>query len=130
MSRSSARRAQVEPVAALVAVFAVCTGLALYAAAVQGVLPGERSVSAAEPALTGVEEQLTTFGVAEPDQLPATTAAAPDGYAMNVTLSAGEDRWTVGPSPVGETETARQRTAVRTAPGIAREGRLRVEVWT
>lgn len=130
MSRSSARRAQVEPVAALAAVVAVCAGVTLYAAAVQGVLPGERSVSVAEPALTGVEDRLTTFGVAEPEQLPVTTAAAPDGYAMNVTLSAGDECWSVGPPPVEETEIARQRLSIRTAPGIVREGRLRVEVWT
>lgn len=127
MSRSSGRRAQVEPVAALAAVFAVCAGVALYAGVLPGVLPDDSSGNPAEPALVSVHDEVTTLGVADPGRLPSATA--PDGYALNATLSVADERWSVGPDVEGTTNAAERSVSVRTAPGVVRPGTLRVEVW-
>jgi hypothetical protein len=129
MSRSSARRAQVEPLAALAAVLVLGVALGAYVGALDGALPSPTDRNRAEPALGRVADALRPDGVARPARLPAAAAAAPDGYRANVTLAAGDRRWSVGPSPPESADTAARRLPVRVAPGRVRTGRLRVEVW-
>jgi hypothetical protein len=125
-------RAQVEPVAALVAVFAVCVGLALYAGVLSSVTP-QPSRDLAEPTLDRVHDRLSTGGVAVPERLgpERTTAAGPDGYQLNVSLTAADRRWAVGPTPPASAGDGTGRsTTVRVAPGRVDPGRLRVVVWS
>ena len=142
MSRSSARdravcvvatdsaRAQVEPLAALAAVFAVCVGLALYAGVLSSVTPGT-SRDLADPTLDRAHDRLSTGGVAVPERLDAAQAVGPDGYGLNASLSADDRQWGVGPTPPpGVTDTASRSAGVRVAPGRVVPGRLRVVVWS
>lgn len=128
MSRSSTRRAQVEPIAALAATFAVCLGLALYAGALDATLPGDRDPDVAKPTLTRTEAAASSLGVVEPTRLAATHG--PDGYAVNATLAATDRRWTAGPTPPARAGAACRRTSVRVRPATVRPGRLCVEVWS
>jgi hypothetical protein len=146
MSRSSARerrewaagsrssgtddRAQVEPLAALAAVFAVCVGLALYGGVLSSVTPGtERDL--ARPTLDRVHDRLSTGGVAVPGRLDAARAVGPDGYDLNLSVTAADRRWTAGPEPPASAHDAATRTTgVRLTPGRVAPGRLRVVVWT
>lgn len=131
MSRSSTRRAQVEPTAALVAVLAVATGLVLYAGALDGALPADDDARrVAEPTLSRVHERLTSTGVADPSALNRTRTVGPDGYHVAVTLAADGERWRVGPAAPSTAATAARPVSVRVAPGVVVAGRLRVEVWT
>lgn len=142
MSRSSAcdesvcdddtdrARAQVEPLAALAAVFAVCVGLALYAGVLSSVTP-ETSRDLAEPTLDRVHDRLSTGGILVPDRLGSARAVGPDGYDLNLSVTADDRRWSVGPAPpVTAADTASRATGVRVTPGRVASGRLRVVVWS
>ncbi|MFB6155504.1 MAG: hypothetical protein ABEJ22_06380 [Haloferacaceae archaeon] len=129
VSRSSARRGTVEPVAALVAVFAVCVGVGLHA----GILDDARPVTdrdVAGPTLERVHDAVSDPSVVDPTAVERAHRAAPDGYLTNVTLRASGRRWTSGPTPPAGADAASRRVAVRLAPGRSRPGTLRVEVWT
>lgn len=129
MSRSSTRRAQVEPTVALAAVFAVCAGLTLYATVLGGSLPTPER-DRAEPALSRVHGAVERAGVTHPSALGDAPNATTDRFRVNVSLVAEGRRWTAGPTPpAGGTDAARRRVSVRTNPGRVRPGWLRVEAW-
>ncbi|MFB6108842.1 MAG: hypothetical protein ABEJ82_08395 [Haloplanus sp.] len=130
MSRSSARRAQAEPTAALVVFLAVCAGVTAYATALDAAVPPvDRDVAA--PTLDRVVDALSTGGVADPNRTARALGAAPAGYRLNVTVAAAGRRWRAGPTPPDATtgDHAVRRTSVRLGPGRVRPGRVRVEVW-
>ncbi|AXG06504.1 hypothetical protein DU500_08760 [Haloplanus rubicundus] len=130
MSRSSAR-GQVEPIAALVCLLAVCAAVSTYATALAGAgYETERDV--ATPTLDRVVDRLAAGGVAVPDRTERARRAGPAGYRLNVTVAAAGERWHAGPRPPGrraDTDTAGRTISVRLAPGRIRPGRVRVEVW-
>lgn len=129
MSRSSARRGSVEPIAAVAALFAVTAGLGLYA----GVLDDARPTSdrdVATPTLDRVHERASDLTVVDPGAIDAARRAGPDGYRVNVTVRADGRRWAAGPAPPTRADHASRSVSVRLAPGRLRAGRLRVEVWT
>jgi hypothetical protein len=130
MSRSSAR-GQVEPVAALVCLLAVCVAVSTYATALAGAGYGtERDV--ATPTLDRVVDRLAVGGVAVPDRTERAQGVGPTGYRVNVTVAAAGERWHAGPTPPGrraDTDTAARTVGVRLAPGRVRPGRVHVEVW-
>ncbi|WP_276271136.1 DUF7285 family protein [Haloarcula litorea] len=128
MSRSSARAAT-EPLAALVAVAAVTTGLTLYAGVLDtafGAGPDRRNV--AEPTADGIEQRLTTAGVVHPARVRESLAAVPAGYEGNVTIS-GPGRWSAGPEPPAGAATERRPVSVAIGPATVRRGTLAVRVW-
>lgn len=129
MSRSSTRRAQTEPLAALVAVFAVGVGLTAYAGVLGGAIePMDRNV--AKPSLGRVGGEVSRGGVVRPPLLDSGTAAEPDGYRINVTVVAEGNRWTAGPVAPADADRASRLVSVALGPGVARPGRLRVAVWS
>ncbi|WP_276300563.1 DUF7285 family protein [Halorussus lipolyticus] len=129
---SSARthRAQVEPLAALVAVFAVGAALTAYTGVLDESVPTpDRNL--AGPTVERVERTASDeAGVLGPDSLAAGLRAGPEGYALNLTLRVGGRRWHAGPTPPPEADVAKIGVSVRTAPGRIRPGRLRAEVWS
>ena len=131
MSRSSTRsgtRAQVEPSVALVAVFAVCAGLTLYAVVLDGAIVGsDRDLS--RPTLDRAHDALDESGVVDSDSLAAAHAAGPDGYRLNVTLTTPDGRWTAGPVPPRRADAATRRVSVALGPTRAVPGTLCVGVW-
>ena len=128
MSRSSGR-AQVEPIAALVAVAVVSLALGLYAGVLDSALPEQRDRHVPETALSAVEDCIAPAGVVRPGRLPGGPAAGPTGYETNVTVTADGQRWTAGPRPPATVGNASRRVSVRTAPARVVAGRLRVAVW-
>jgi len=132
MSRSSARRGQVEPLAALVAVVAVVAGVSLYAGALADAHPDRpSSAPTVETAADRAVEAIAPAGVARPRRMSELPSVAPEGYRLNATLAAGDARWTVGPPVTKRTASGTIRpTSVRLAPGRIRPGRLRVVIWT
>jgi hypothetical protein len=129
MSRSSGRRGQVEPTAALVVLLAVCGAVTTYAVAVDGAAPDtDRDV--AEPTLDRVVSALESGGVVDPDALGRASHHAPRGYRLNVTVAAAGRRWRVGPTPPPTARVAWRPVGVRLGPARIRPGRVRVEVWT
>jgi len=128
MSRSSGRRGQVEPTAALVVLFAVCLGVTTYAVALDDAAPRpERDV--ATPTLDRVVTELSSGGAARPSDLSRVRRLRPRGYRLNVTVAAAGRRWHAGPSPPTAAQVAARRVGVRLGPGRVRPGRVRVEVW-
>lgn len=142
MSRSSARRGQAEPLAALVAVVAVGAGVSLYAGAladarIAGAGPGPGPGPGSDPDATAgtaadrALERVAPVGVARPGRMADLPSVAPSGYRLNATLTCGTERWTVGPpAPSSATARADRPTSVRTAPGRIRPGTLRVVIWS
>jgi len=127
MSRWSGR-GQVEPLAALVAVFAVGAALSVYAGVLDEAVPApDRNV--AEPTVDRVERRLTDAGVVDPTDLRTGLNAGPDGYRLNITLTADGETWRVGPTPPPSADAAETSVSVRVGPGRIRPGRLRAEVW-
>ena len=130
MSRSSARRGQVEPVPALVAVLAVCLALGAYASVRGTALPGLGHGAPTDAVLADASDAATDAdsAVVSPDDLTA-AGVAPDGFRVAVTLTAGDREWTAGAEPPDGAASASERVPVRVAPGRVRPGRLTVEVW-
>lgn len=128
MSRPS-DEGQVEPTAALVAVFAVCVGVSLYAGVLHGALPGPGERAVAVQAVDRVHEETSTAGVVRPRKLDRALAAAPAGHRLNATLTVGERRWRVGPAPPADADGATRRVSVRLGSASVRPGRLDVVVW-
>ncbi|WP_267642523.1 DUF7285 family protein [Haloarchaeobius amylolyticus] len=133
-ARRSNSRAQVEPTAALVAVFAVCVGLALFAGGLDATLArvggdetGQRDL--ATPTLRQAHAAVAPDGVADPGRLTAAAGTGPDGYHVAVTLIAEGERWRVGPASPPHVSTAARPVSVRLEPGVVVSGTLRVEVW-
>lgn len=129
MSRSSARRGQVEPLAAIVAVFAVGAGLTVYAGVLDSELPGRERQHVAGPTLDRLESTVAQSGIIEPGKLAEGQAVVPDGYRLNATLVTAKTRWHVGPEPPKRAQRATEQVSVRVAPGRVRPGRLTVRVW-
>ena len=128
MSHSSARAAT-EPLAALVAVFAVTAGLALYAGTLDDTLAevgGDRDL--ATPAADAVERRITTGGVVDPERVGNSLSAIPSGYEGRVTVRA-EREWSAGPTPPAGADTDNRTVSVALGPATVRRGRLTVAVW-
>lgn len=121
-------RAQTEPLAALVALFAVCAGVSLYAAVLGGSIP-DTGRDLSDPALERIRDAASDAGAVRPRALSAAVDAGPDGRRVNATLSAGDRRWSVGPTPPPRADRASRPVSVRLAPGRVTPGRLAVAVW-
>lgn len=127
---SSSGRGQVEPLAALAAVFAIGVGLALYVGAVDATLP--RLSSPREVAPTAADRlvvESSSFGAVGPPLAEPVAAATPSGYDLNATLRAAAGTWTGGPPAPATADCEHRTVAVRVAPGRVRPGSLEVCVW-
>lgn len=128
MSRSS-DRAQTEPLAALVAVVAVCLGLSLYVGVLDAELPGSPDRHLADAALERAESALAPSAVALPSRIDDAQAAGPEGYRTNVTLTTEGREWRAGPEAPESAGEASTRLGVRVTPSQVQTGTLRVRVW-
>jgi hypothetical protein len=127
---SSSGKAQVEPLAALAAVFAVGVGLALYAGALDTALATlESDRSLAPAAADRFVAAASTFGAVDPPLEDALAAARPTGHRLNVTLRTANASWTAGPRAPETARCERRRVGARVAPGRVRPARLEVCVW-
>ena len=131
-TREAAGRGQTTPIVALVALFAVCAGVSLYATTLLGVTPTGTGNALAEPTLDRVYDVVNEGGVVSPTGLSRTHRAAPDGYRLAVALTTEDGRWTTGTRPPAGSDgvdTATRPVAVSTAEGGVTWGRLHVWVW-
>jgi hypothetical protein len=120
----------VEPVAAVVAVLALCLALAAYGAVSAGVLPDTAKSAPVDQVLDDAVDAATTPGsvVVSPTRLTGTVA--PTGYEASLRLAAGEHSWRAGASDSPpEAASASRQVPVRVDPGQVRPGRLTVAVW-
>lgn len=127
---SSSGRAQVEPLAALAAVFAVGVGLGLYAGALDGAvaaLSTDRTVAPA--AADRLLAAASSFGAVEPPLEGAAAEARPTAHRLNATLRTRNASWTAGAPAPASAACERRRVGVRVAPGRVRPGRLEVCTW-
>ena len=132
MSRSSARRAQVEPLPALVAVAVVCLAVGAYGAVRLDVLPASDDGAPAEQVLTDAVDAATADGelIVDLSRLNS-QGVAPPGYEVAVTLTAEHREWTAGASNAPpDAATASKPVPVRTRSGRVVPGRFVVEVWS
>lgn len=121
---SSASRAQVEPLPALVAVSALVAAIGLYAVAFYDVSPGgERDI--AERTLAAEVESASTAGVLDPNSVGDD---GPNGYETAVLVRADGTAWRSGPRPPDGAQTATEPVLVRTDAG-EQVGRVRIWVW-
>lgn len=127
--RLSSDRGQFEAVVALAAVLAISAGLVTYADVLDQTLPDEQSRATARTTLDAVHDRLRVAGVVVPARLDRGTAAAPDGWRLNVTLRTREGYWQHGPDPPGDGLAAERRVSVRVSPSDLKPGRLRVVIW-
>jgi hypothetical protein len=125
-------RGQTTPVVALVALFAVCAGVSLYATTLVDVTPTGTGNALAEPTLERVYDAVSEGAVVSPTGLSRTERVAPDGYRVAVAVTTENGRWTNGNRPPVQSEsvdTAARSVAVSTGEGDVVWGRLRVWVW-
>lgn len=131
--RRSSGRGQVEPTAALAAVFAVCLGLSLYAGVAGDVVSGGGASSGpdatARQAADAVADAARTSGSIVPGRLDGALGAGPSGYRANATLRTADRRWTAGPTPPERATSAGLRATARVGPADVDPATLRVEVW-
>lgn len=127
MPPSSARRAQVEPLAALAAVVALGAGLALYGGALDAAVPTPES-SVADATLERVLAGLRTGAVVVPGRVGA-ALDAPKGHRVRVTVRAANESYSAGPPAPPDAESRARAVPVRVGTGRAAPGRVHVEVW-
>ena len=132
----STRRGQTTPIVALVALFAVCAGVSLYATAVVDLTPSGTGNTLADPTLERVYDTTSEGAVVSPTGLSRVGRVAPDGYRVAVVLTTERGRWTNGEQPPAEPaagseriDTATRPVAVSTVDGAVLWGHLRVWVW-
>ena len=129
MSLWSRRRAETEPLVAIVAVFAVAVGLTVYVGVHNGTLPSETERDVASPTLQRAYTALAPAGVVEPDRLSPDAFDGPEGYHVRISITTGGGEWHVGPDTPPEANVAARPVTVRVAPGVNRPGQLEVAVW-
>jgi len=131
MSRSSARRAQVEPLPALVAVTVLCLALGTYGAVRADVVPGSDRDAPADAVLSETLDAAPPSDavVVDPTGIDPSTLGPP-GYDVAVTVTADGRDWALGPASPPEAPTASQQAPVQVAPGDVRPGRVTVAVWS
>lgn len=140
------QRGQTEPLAALVAVAAVCLALSTYAVYVADVLPAGTDRAVEEATSARVWTAIGTDGVYDPDtdlEAAIDETDLPAGYAVSVTVTTADENGTAsvvaealfvpdgtddGPRPT-DPPANRRPVAVEYAPGDVRGGTLVVEVW-
>lgn len=130
MGRSSGDRSQVEPFAALAAVFVVGLAVTVYAGAFEAALPGPADRSVAESTADRIERALGANGVVDPSKLVRTDRLGPDGYRVNLTLDYADTTVTRGRAAPVTADLATRRVSVRLGFGDIRPGRLEVRVWS
>ncbi|MDQ2073107.1 DUF7285 family protein [Haloarcula sp. NS06] len=127
----SSDRGTTEPVAALVAVFAVTLGVSLYAGVVDqafGTLDDDRNI--ATPTADAVEQRLSSTGVVQPEGIDNALDAVPANYHGNATITATTgERWSGGRESPSNADTETRTVSVRVGPGAVRRGTLTVRVW-
>jgi hypothetical protein len=133
-STGSRSRGQTTPIVALVALFAVCAGLSLYATTLDSVTSPGTENALAQPTLERVYDVVNDGGVVSPMGLSRSRVAFPDGYRVSVEVTTPQDRWTTGhrpppPEPNVQVDSASRPVGVETADGDVVWGRLRVRVW-
>lgn len=120
---SSARRAQVEPLPALLALAVFAIGLSLYGGTLEGVtLPTDPEVS--DATMTQTHGALSEGTVVVPDRMDTLDGALPTGTA--VVLRADGQTWRWGPTLDDPEQTRSRHVLVRTERGEV-PGVLRVE---
>ena len=126
-------RAQTTPVVALIALFAVCTGLSLYATTLGAVTPDETENALAEPTLERVYDDVSEGGVVSPVGLPSAGPSLPDGYRVAVVVTTPTGTWTNGRHPPASSgvpvDHAERPVSVATGDGDVVWGTLDVWVW-
>ena len=126
----SSDRAQTEPLAALVAVFALGVGLSLYVGVLDSTFVALSEDSEITPtAAEKLTSEASSFGTVQPPIDDAVAAAKPNGYRMNATLRSDGTRWTGGPPHDPASDCVQRSVSVRTAPGTVRPGRRELCVW-
>ena len=118
-----------EPLLALVALFAVGLGLSLYAGVLDtalGTTSGERNRAVATADV--VEQSITDAGVVAPGELDDALAALPERFSYRLSLRVDET-WSAGGEPPAGADRTTRTVSVRVGPGQLRRGRLRVVVW-
>lgn len=124
-------RGQTEPIAALVAVFALGAGLSLYVGVLGTTLPSLTEEAELSPAAADrVVADASAAGVIRPPIEDAVADARPNGHEINATLRSGSAAWSGGPPRADAADCTRRRVSVRVAPGTVRPGSLEVCVWT
>ena len=127
--RRSSGRGQVEPIAALAAVFAVCLGFSLYAGVATDAVPAGSPSGTARQTADAVADAARSAGAVDPGRLSGALAAGPSGRRLNATLRTADRRWAAGPTPPARATDARLRVTARVGPADVDPATLRVEVW-
>ena len=121
---SSARRAQVEPLPALLALAVFAVGLSLYGGTIADVTPGSGPADS-DATTHRVLSHLTAGPVVVPDRVEDLDAAVADRYAVRLRAAGRTWRW--GGRIDEPDESRRVHVLVRTdsgeVPGVLRVGR-------
>lgn len=133
MSRSSDRRAQTDPLVALVAILAVVAGSGLYMATFSTLPTASPDRNWAGPALERASATLTEGTIVDPSQLNQTLAdsVVPSARAVRIVIESENRTWSTEPvTSDGDRDIAARLVPIRIGPDSIRLGRLRVAVWT
>lgn len=130
MSRSSARRGQVEPIPALAAVAMLGLALSAHATVLDAAALDTDPRPPAAPLLQTVVADLRAGAIVDPTDATNAVRRLPGDYRVNLTIHAGVRVWAAGPTPPSAgVSVAQRRLPVRIRPGVVRPGRITVRVW-
>lgn len=126
----SSDRGQTEPLAALIAVFALGVGLSIYVGVLDTTVPMLTDDADMTPtAADALVNEASSFGTVQPPLGDAVEAARPKGYGMNATLTTRDGAWSGGSTSPSEIHCGTRTVSVQTAPGVVRPGTLEVCLW-
>ncbi|WP_182013141.1 DUF7285 family protein [Haloquadratum walsbyi] len=128
-------RAQTSPIVALIALFAVCVGVSLYATTLTDIFQSSSDRELAGPTADRIIDIHAPGGVLDPTNVTVAPTSAsmsvPRGYQANISIYTDSDEWQYGPHPpVDNTHT----DSVTRSVGVAVDsgvdwGIIIVRVW-
>lgn len=124
---SSARRGQVEPLPALLALAVFGLSLSVYGTTLHGVTTDPQP-TVDDSTVRQVVETVSEGTVVHPGRLSAVETSTPGGDHVSVVVRADGRAWETGPTPPDSASTTTRSVLVQTESGEV-PGRLRVSTW-
>lgn len=124
---SSARRGQVEPLPALIALAIFGVSLSIYGMTFHNVSIGSEA-AVDESAVRQVVETVSEGTVVHPNRLSAVETSPSGGGHVSVVVRADGQVWRTGPTPPDSAPSTVRSVLVQTRAGEM-PGRLRVSTW-
>lgn len=120
---------QVEPLPALIAILTLSTGITLYMTVYTAYAPTYAERTVEDIAADRFMAEATTDGVIHLPIDEAALVARPQGYELNVSVTAATITWTVGPPRPSPADRTTRLGSIEDSPGQIRPATIVLTIW-